>query len=57
MKNDVIMTDRQYAEGAWNMCPELALWVDLTQPAGQPDMTQASRRLQQVCAPFFTATL
>lgn len=45
-KNSRILESRQYGDGSWQMCPELALWVNLTRPG---DKRKSSvRKLQEV---------
>jgi hypothetical protein len=44
--NADLLKDRQYGEDSWQICPELALWVNLTRP-GDPRQS-TSRKLQGV---------
>ena len=45
-ENQDVLESRQYGEHSWQMCPELALWVNLTRPGVGRQTT--SRRLQEV---------
>ena len=51
MANAQTLNHRQYADGSWQMCPELAFWVNMTRPGEQRQ--SGSRKLQQVSATSF----
>lgn len=46
MENAQTLKFRQYGEGAWQMCPELAFWVNMTRPGEQRQ--GGSRKLREV---------
>lgn len=48
MNNAWRLQQRQYGEGSWQMCPELAFWVNLTRPGDFRSIP--SRKLQEVSA-------
>jgi hypothetical protein len=45
--NSDVLEDRQFGEGSWQMCPELAFLVNYTRP-GDIRTFNTSRKLQQV---------